>query len=75
MQCILHFTCQPGSKASSSTSSSTFSLLNLQSTCHLTPLIPRRVRRLTVSSFFLIDNNTKSGDQDDSILREPPLAN
>jgi len=66
MQHILHFTRQLGSRAFSSTSSSTSSSLNLQSTYYLTPLVPRRVRRLTVSSPLLIDNNTKLGDQDDS---------
>jgi len=53
MQRILHFTRQPGSRASSSTSSSassSTSLLNPQSTRHLTPLAPRRVYGLTASS-------------------------
>jgi len=58
MQQILPFTRQPGSKASSSTSS----LLNPQSTYYLTPLTPRRVHRLTASSPLPINNNTKLGD-------------
>ena len=62
MQCILHFTRQPGSRASLSTSSSTFSLFNLKSTRYLTPLAPRRVRRLTASSLLLINNNIELGD-------------
>jgi len=49
MQRTLHFTRQPGSRASFSTSSST-SLLNPQSTRYLTPLAPRRVYRSTASS-------------------------
>ena len=61
MQRILHFTRQLGSKASSSTS-----LLNPQSKRYLTPA-PRRVRGLTASPPLLIDDNTKLGDQDDSV--------
>jgi len=71
MQRILHFTHQPGSRASSSTSS----LLNPPSTRYLTPLIPRRVRGSTASSPLLINDDTKLGDQDDSVSQEPPLAN
>ena len=71
MQCILHFTRQPGSRASLSASSSASSL----STRHLTPLAPRRVRGSTASSPLPIDDDTESGDQDDSASREPPLAN
>ena len=67
MQRILHFTRQPGSRASSS--------LNPQSTRYLTPLIPHRVYKLTASSPLLINNNVKLGDQDNSISREPPPAN
>jgi len=58
MQRILHFTRQPGSRASSST----FSSLNPPSTRHLTPLTPRRVRGLTASSPLPINDDTKSGD-------------
>jgi len=70
MQRTLHFTRQPGSRASSSASS-----LNPQSTHHSTPLTPRRVRGLTVSSPLPIDDDTESGDQDNSVSREPPPAN
>jgi len=62
MQHILHFTHQPGSRASSSTSSFTSSSLNMQSIYHLTPLTPHRVRGLTTSSPLLINDDTKSGD-------------
>jgi len=68
MQYILYFTRQPGSRVFSSTSFSTSSLLNSQSIYHLTPLVPRRVCGLTASSPLLIDNNTKSGNQDNSVL-------
>ena len=81
MQRILHFTRQLGSRASSSASSpalsstsSSTSLLNPQSTRHSTP-VPRRVRRSTTSSPLPIDDNIELGDQDNSISREPPLAN
>ena len=59
MQYILYFTRQPGSRAFSSTSFFTFSLLNSQSIHYLTPLVPYRVYRLTASSPLLINNNTK----------------
>ncbi len=75
MQRTLHFTRQPGSRASSSASSSTYSSFNSQSTRHSTPSAPRRVRGSTASSPLPIDDNTESGDQDDSASREPPPAN
>jgi hypothetical protein len=57
MQRILHFMRQLGNRASPFTSS-----LNPQSTHHLTPSAPRRVRRLTASSPLPVNNNTKLGD-------------
>ena len=74
MQRTLHFTRQPGSRASSSASSSTSSSFNPQSTRHSTPLVPRRVRGSTASSPLPIDDDTESGNQD-SVSREPPIAN
>ena len=65
MQRILYFTRQPGSRAFLSASSST-SLFNSQSTRHSTPSAPRRVRGSTASSPLPIDDDTKSGDPDDS---------
>jgi len=62
MQRILHFTRQLGSRASSSTSFSTSSLLNPPSTRYSTPLTPCRVYRLTASSSLLINDDTELGD-------------
>ena len=42
--------------------------------CYLTP-VPRRVCGSTVSSPFPIDDDTESGNQDDSVLQEPPSVN
>ena len=39
------------------------------------PLVLRRPYKLTAFSPFLTNNDTKSGDPDDSVSREPPPAN
>ena len=70
MQSILHFMPWQGSKASSFVFSSTFSLLTL----FMCPLVPRRPHKLTVSFFFLTDDDTELGVSDDFILRELPPA-
>ena len=65
MQRTLHFSRQPGHRASSSISS----LLTPPSTRQSSPLTPRGS---TASSPLPIDDDTESGDQNDSISRQPP---
>ena len=74
MQKTLHFTPWQGSRASSSAFFSTSSFAFFLSTLSTRPSVPRRPRGSTASSPLPTDDDTELGDQDDSISREPPLA-